>query len=312
METDWDVVVAGGGAAGLSAALLLGRARRRVLAVDAGEQRNRVAEHMHGVLGHDGIAPSALIALGRDEIARYGVEHVSSAVVDITDVGRALAVGLGSGRRLRTRALVVATGARDELPDIPGLAEHWGTGVVLCPYCHGWEVRDQRLGVLATSPMGVLKAPLIRQWSDRVVLFAARSGELTDDDERRLRARGIGVVTSPAVELVTEHDRVAGMRTADGHVHPIDALFTESRIVPRDELLAGLELARTEGPFGSFLAVDETGRTSHPRIWAIGNVSNPAATVPMATGAGALAAGFVNMALVTEDVDDAVELAGAA
>ncbi|ROR95896.1 thioredoxin reductase [Salana multivorans] len=306
----WDAIVIGGGAAGLSAALLLGRARRRVLVVDAGSPRNRFADHMHGVLGNEGTPPADLLLRGRGEVADYGVELRDGAVETVRDEGARLAVTLADGGVELARALVVATGLTDELPDLPGLAERWGTSVLHCPYCHGWEVRDERIGILATSPMALHQARLVRQWSDRVTLLAGALGPLDPGEEARLRSRGVEVVAEPVVEVLGDGPRVTGVRTADGRVVELDAIFTAGAPRPHDAFLADLGLARADLPFGlgSFLAVDPTGRTSHERVWAVGNVVNPMANVPMAIGAGAFTGGAVNGALVEEDFD----LAGAA
>ncbi|MGO2745393.1 NAD(P)/FAD-dependent oxidoreductase [Microbacterium sp.] len=301
----WDAIVVGGGAAGLSAALLLGRARRRVLVIDAGSPRNRFAAHMHGVLGNEGTPPAELLRKGRAEVAAYGIEFLDGTVQNVEAADSGLAIVLSTGRAQRARALVVASGIVDELPDVPGLAPRWGTSVLHCPYCHGWEVRDQRLGVLATSPMGLHQTQLVRQWSDRVVLFAAGLGTLDPVAEQRMRARGVEVVASPVVEILGEDDRITGVRTGDGRMVEVDAVFTTGAPRPNDGFLTGLGLSRTDSPFGlgSFLSVDQAGKTSHDQVWAIGNVVNPAANVPMAIGAGAFAGGAVNGALVEEDFD---------
>lgn len=311
-DKTWDVIVIGGGAAGLSAALLLGRARRQVLVVDAGSPRNRFAAHMHGVLGNEGVDPADLLTRGREEVAAYGVE-VRPGQVDRVDQASeddagtaAITVTLDDGTRLPARALVVATGMTDQLPDVPGLAERWGTSVLHCPYCHGWEVRGQRLGLLATSPMDLHRAQLIRQWSDDLTVFTAGVGQLEPDLEARLRSRGITLVDSPVVEVLGEGESITGVRTDDGAVVELDAIFTGGEPQPHEAFLADLELDRTDNPMGSFLAVDPMGRTSAERIWAVGNVTNPGATVPMSIGAGALTGGAVNMALVAEDFDRAV------
>ncbi|CAM5602807.1 NAD(P)/FAD-dependent oxidoreductase [Streptomyces violaceorubidus] len=149
-----DVVVVGGGAAGLSAALVLGRSRLRTLVVDAGEPRNAPSDHMQGYLTRDGMSPAEFLALGREEIARYGVELVRDRAVDVCR-DEDFAVRLAGGRTVRARRLIVTTGLRDELPAVPGVAERYGRDVLHCPFCHGWEVRDERFGVLATSPLGV-------------------------------------------------------------------------------------------------------------------------------------------------------------
>jgi len=300
----WDAIVVGGGAAGLSAALMLGRARRRTLVIDAGRPRNRFADHMHGVLGNEGTPPVELLRKGRAEAGDYGVEFLDGTVTSVSDTGDGLAVLLTDDRVEQARALVVATGITDELPDVPGLAQQWGKKVLHCPYCHGWEVRDQRLGVLATSPMALHQAHLVRQWSDRIVLFSAGIGDLDPADEQRLRAREIEIVTEPVIEVLGDDERVTGVRTADGSITDVDAIFTAGAPRPHDDFFAGLGLQRAEQPagVGAFLAVDMAGRTSHARIWAAGNVVNPMANVPMAMGAGAFTGGAVNGALVEEDV----------
>ena len=306
MHEQWDVVVAGGGAAGLSAALMLGRARRRVLVVDAGSPRNRFAAHMHGVLDNEGTDPTELLRRGRQEAAGYGVEFAEDTIVRAEDVPDGLLVTLAGGGTARAQALVAATGITDELPAVPGLAERWGTGVLHCPYCHGWEVRDQRLGVLATSPMSLHQAELVRQWSDRLVLFTAGLGELAPEAALRLRSRGVVLVTSPVTEVLGEAGRLTGVRTADGATVELDAIFTAGTPRPHDGFLDSLHLERKDTPWGSFIAVDATGRTSHPRVWGAGNVVDPGANVPVSIGAASMAGAMANAALVAEEFDQAV------
>jgi thioredoxin reductase len=168
-NNSFDVLVVGGGAAGLSAALMLGRARRRVAVVDGGAPRNAPASHMHGFLSRDGMPPSDLLKAGREELAGYGVEIIEDSV---TRLDPGFTARLAGGRELTARRVLVATGVHDDLPDVPGLRESWGTDAVTCPYCHGYEVRDQPLGVLGTEPASVEHALLVRQWSPDVVYFA--------------------------------------------------------------------------------------------------------------------------------------------
>ncbi|WP_439593392.1 NAD(P)/FAD-dependent oxidoreductase [Microbacterium sp.] len=299
----WDAIIIGGGAAGLSAAQMLGRSRRRTLVVDAGSPRNRFAAHMHGVLGQDGTAPLDLIARGREELAAYGVAWLEASVRRVDEHAAGVAVALDDGSIEHARALVVATGITDELPDVPGLAERWGTSVLHCPYCHGWEVRDRRLGVLLVSPHQMHQAQLLRQWSEDVVVFAAIP--LEHAFERRLRARGVEIVTDAVAEVRGDGATLTEVRLENGTVHAVDALFTMGAARPHDDFLAHLGLDRTDTPVGSFLAVDPTGRTSSPRIWAAGNVVNPMANVPLSMGAGAMVGGAVNGALVDEDFANA-------
>lgn len=299
----WDAIVIGGGAAGLSAAQMLGRARRRTLVIDEAEPRNRFASHMHGVLGHDGTAPADLIARGRAENALYGIETTSARVTEVREESAGLAVHTGDRRVLMTRSLVLTTGIVDELPDIPGLAARWGRSVLHCPYCHGWEVRDRALGVLPTSPLGVHQAEMVRQWSDRVVVFTGLLGDLDGAVRSRLMASGIRVVDAGIGEVVGDDDSIRAIRLDDGEEVEIDALFTAGTPRPRDGFLVDLDLERAETPWGWFIRTDPAGKTSHPRVWAAGNVVSPTATVPMAMGAGSMAGAAVNGALVAEDFD---------
>ncbi|MUN63121.1 methyltransferase domain-containing protein [Kocuria sediminis] len=301
----WDVVVIGGGAAGLSAALLLGRARRRTLVVDAGSPRNRFAGHMHGVLGQEGVPPAELLQRGRAEVSAYGVRITRGTVERVDPSGAGVEVTLHEGEPVQARTVIVATGMTDELPGIPGLAERWGRTVLHCPYCHGWEVADQRLGVLTTSPLGLHQAQLVRQWSDTVTVFTAGLGPLDAAAELRLRSRGIDLVASPVVEVLGASEGIDAVRTADGALTAVDALFTAGTPRPHTAFLDHLGLATTDTPMGRFLAVDGTGRTSNDRIWAAGNVTSAGLTVPMSIGAGALTGGAVNAALVAEDFDRA-------
>src|SRR3954463_785114 len=168
MTAPYDVVVVGGGAAGLSAALVLGRARRRVAVVDAGAPRNAPASHMQGFLSRDGMPPSDLLAAGRAEVEGYGVELIAG---EVSSIETGFAVTVADRRGLQARRILVSTGVTDDVPDIPGVRERWGRDLLHCPYCHGWEVRDRPLGVLATGPGSVEHAHLIRQWSDDVMFF---------------------------------------------------------------------------------------------------------------------------------------------
>ncbi|MFF4803653.1 NAD(P)/FAD-dependent oxidoreductase [Streptomyces sp. NPDC001351] len=303
----YEVIVVGGGAAGLSAALVLGRARRRTLVVDAGEPRNAPAAHMHGYLSRDGMPPAEFLAIGREEIARYGVELVRDRAVDVTK-GEDFAVALASGRTVRARRLVIATGLRDELPAVPGVAERFGRDVLHCPYCHGWEVRDQAFGVLATTPLSVHQALMVSQWSKDVTLFlhTVPEEELSDDDLRRLAAAGVKVVPGEVAELVVEDDRLTGVRLTDTTTHAREVVFTAPRPVPGTGLLERLGAELQETPFGAYPVVDPTGLTSVPGVWAVGNAMGFAEQVVNAAAGGYRAGAFINGELLMTDLDTAV------
>ncbi|MER7705205.1 NAD(P)/FAD-dependent oxidoreductase [Kitasatospora sp. NPDC097605] len=304
-----DVVVVGGGAAGLNAALVLARACRRVAVVDAGQPRNAPAARMGGFLSRDGMAPAALLETGRAELAGYGVDLLDARVDHIEPApsprGPAFDVHLAGGPALRARRVVVATGLRDGLPELPGLAERWGRDVLHCPYCHGYEVRDRPLGVLGTHPGAVHQALLLRQWSADVVLLA-HTLELSADDRARLAARGVRVVEGELKRVVVTDDRLRGVELADGTAVPREAVFLFPRAVPRDALLFGLACERDAQ---GWVTTDRTGRTSVPGVWAVGNVADPRAQVVTAAGAGAAAAFALNHDLVDEDVEHALAAA---
>ncbi|MEU0117957.1 NAD(P)/FAD-dependent oxidoreductase [Streptomyces bobili] len=305
----YEVIVIGGGAAGLSAGLVLGRARRRTLVVDAGEPRNAPAAHMQGYLSRDGMSPAEFLATGREEIARYGVELVRDRAVDAARDG-GFTVTLAGGRTVRARQLVVATGLKDELPPVEGLAERFGRDVLHCPYCHGWEVRDQAFGVLATSPMSVHQALIVTQWSKDVTLFlhTVAEAELSAEDLRRLAAAGVPVVPGEVAGLAVEDDRLTGVRLGDGSVHAREALFVAPRAVPRTDLLARLGAGMTETPFGSYPVVDGRGLTTVPGLWAAGNASGFAEQVINAASRGYRAGAAINGELLMNDLDAAVQV----
>ena len=308
----YDVVVTGGGAAGLNGALQLARSRRSVLVVDAGQPRNRPAHAVHGLLGHDGLPPAQLLARGRDEVRGYGGEVVTGAVAAVRgDLDSGFTVALADGRAVRARRLLVTSGLVDELPDIPGLRERWGRDVVHCPYCHGWEVRDQAIGVLASGPRSVHQALLFRQLSDDIVYFR-RETALGDAEAVQLAARGIRVVDGEVSALVIADDRLAGVRLADGSVIPRQAVAVGARMAARAGFLADLGLKPSEHPsgMGVHIPADPAGRTEVPGVWAAGNVTDPFAQVGASAAGGALAGAVINADLVEEETRRAVEALG--
>jgi len=298
---EYDVVIIGGGAAGLSAALVLSRARRTVLVVDAGQPRNAPAAHLHGFLSRDGMVPGELLTVGLAEVQRYGGEVVQDAVVRVARSERGFEVELRSGPGVTARRLLVATGLHDELPDVSGLRERWARDVLHCPYCHGYEVHGQRLGVLGGSPGSVRYAQIVRQWSDDVVFFVP-TGTLTDSEREQLVARAIGIVEGNVAQVVAQGERLHGVALDDGTVVRRDALFVPPRFVPNNDLLVDLGCnLNADG----WVRIDAHGQTTTPGVWAAGNVSNPRAQVITAAGEGSAAAIAINADLVDEDVRDA-------
>jgi thioredoxin reductase len=296
---DDGVVVVGGGAAGLSAALVLVRARRAVAVVDAGGPRNAPAAHMHGFLSRDGMAPRDLLAVGRAEVAGYGGTLIDDTVVDVEP---GFHVRLASGSSLRARRILVATGLRDELPKIPGVRERWGRDLLHCPYCHGYEVRDQPLGVLGGSPEAVQHALLVRQWSPDVTLFP-HTDSVGPAQRELLTARGIRVVEGAVARLVVDNDQLQGVELGDGTVTARAAVFVRPRFVPNAGLLSGLGCEVDEH---GWVVHDPVGRTSVAGVWVAGNAADPRAQVITAAGQGSAAAIALNADLVDEDIKDAL------
>ncbi|MEV4516989.1 NAD(P)/FAD-dependent oxidoreductase [Dactylosporangium sp. NPDC049525] len=306
MRNEYDVVIIGGGAAGLSAALTLSRARRHVLVVDAGNPRNAPASHVHNYLGRESTPPAELLAIGRAEVTQYGGEILNGVVTAVHprpgDPARPrFAVELTDGTTIEARRILVTTGLTDELPDIPGVAEHWGSHVLHCPYCHGWEVRDRPVAILATSPMAAHQALLWRQWTPDVTLLLHTGPAPSADELARLDRRGIRVVEGEVIGYGPD-----GARLADGTLVPVDALVLMGRIEARADALAPLGLKPVDFEanghrFGTHLPAGPGGATTVPGVYVAGNVTDPMATVIAAAAAGVSTAGMLNMDLVMED-----------
>jgi thioredoxin reductase/SAM-dependent methyltransferase len=312
-HAEYDVVVVGGGAAGLSGALALGRARRKVLVIDAGRPRNAPAQAVHTYLTREGMPPLELQAAGRKEVEAYGGEVVTGTVVSAERIGGEgrFRVVLEDGTAVVADRLLLATGLVDELPAVPGLAERWGRDVLHCPYCHGWEVRDQPIGVLATGPLAVHQALLWRQWSEDVTLFLHTGPEPGEEQREQLAARGVAVVEGEVTGLEVTGDALAGVRLADGRLVARRALAVATRLIARTELLAGLGLETEEQEMaghviGTRIPADPVGATRVPGVWVAGNAANVTDQVVVAAAAGLRAGAAINADLIAEETRRAV------
>ena len=285
-----DAVVVGGSWAGLSAGMQLARARRRVLVVDAGRPRNRFARASHGFLGQDGRAPADVAADARAQVLAYPTAGlVEGEAEHARRAGDGFEVVLASGETLRAARLVLATGVVDELPEVEGLRERWGVTVLHCPYCHGYEVADRRLGVLATGPASMHQAMLIPDWSADVTLFT--NGAFAPDAEQRaaLAARGVRVEERPVRALLGDAPRLDGVRLADGEVVPLDALFTASRTRMASPLAEQLGCALDEGMNGPIVRTDDFKETTVPGVYAAGDATRAMHNATFASADGVLA-----------------------
>jgi thioredoxin reductase (NADPH) len=300
MET-YDVAIIGGGAAGLSAALTLSRARRTVLVIDAGDPRNAPAGHVHNYLGRENTPPGELLAAGRAEVGQYGGEIRNGVVTAVTGAVPDFTVETADGRTVTARRILATTGLTDELPDIPGIAEHWGSRVLHCPYCHGWEVRDRPVAILATTALAGHQALLWRQWTPHVTLLRHTAPPPSAEELARLERRGVRIVEGEVTAFDTEGAHLAG-----GTLVPADALVLMSRVAARAAFLKplGIEPADFEANgqrLGTHLPSGLGGATGVPGVYLAGNVTDPMATVIASAAAGLAAAGMINMDLVLED-----------
>lgn len=307
-----DVVVVGGGVAGLAAALALSRAKRSVVVVDSGHPRNAPAAHAHGYLTRDGLPPLELLATGRREVRGYGAEIVNGTVTSLMRLlGGGFRVTLAQGGGRDARRVLVATGLVDELPDIRGLRERWGRDVVHCPYCFGWELREAVLGVLATGPHAAAQTLMWRQWSSDVSLFLHTAPALTDGELEQLAARGISVVEGEVVAVEVTDDRLTGVRLQSGNIIPIEALVVGPRFGARHVLLEALGVTVSEHPLGIGWQVqaDAIGQTAAPGVWVAGNVADVTAGLMQSAASGVTAGVAINADLTAEDTDRAVAAA---
>jgi thioredoxin reductase len=304
----FDVAVIGGGAAGLTGAVTLGRTRRSVVVIDSGEPRNAPSDGVHMFLTRDGIKPAEFGELGRREVETYGGRVISATAVGVRRAVDTFEVTLDTGAVIAARRLLVTTGLIDELPDVPGLRQLWGRDVHHCPYCHGWELHGRTVGVLGSGPRAVHQALMFRQWVDDLVLFVHTAPEPTPDELEQLAARGIRVVPGLVDSLDTVNGRLSGVRMADGTVVARQSLVVAPRFVARSQVLESLGLSAKEHPMGlgEFIPADGTGMTAVPGVWVAGNVTDLSAGVVIAAAGGMLAATTINADLIAEDTRNAV------
>jgi thioredoxin reductase len=293
-----DVIIIGGSFAGLSAAIYLARARRSVLIIDAGKPRNRFAAHSHGFLAQDGAEPSQILATARAQVIAYPtVTILEGTAVSAAQSNAGFDVTLSDGQVLHAGNLVLAYGLRDELPAIPGLVERWGKSVIHCPYCHGFEFADQRLGVLATSPHSVHHAMLIPQWGPTTYFLNGHdmpdAAMLTE-----LSQRGVTIETEKVVAVLGEGDAVHAVALADGRQIAIDALYAGPQSHHNCEIAAQLDLAMDAAPWGQMIRTDGFKMTSVKGVYAAGDIARGGHAVAWAVADGVTAGVSLHRSLV--------------
>jgi thioredoxin reductase len=291
----FDAVVIGGGPAGLSAALSLGRARRRVLLAACGPVRNAPAHAAHNVFTRDGTAPAELLRIGREQLQPYDVVIQDECATDVQHTESGYVVALQSGE-VRARGIVLATGVRDVLPDIPGFQELWGTGVFHCPYCHGWEVANQPLAIYANGEAALHLTKLLRGWSNDLILFTDGPAELPVEDVQRIRSNGI-VIREEAVGRLAGSQGLEAVILKNGEAIDRTGIFVRPKQELRSDLPHKLGCAIT--PQGRIQA-DELGRTSVPWVFVAGDAGPIQQWVISAAASGAIAGAGLNYDLLTE------------
>ncbi|KWX57153.1 NAD(P)/FAD-dependent oxidoreductase [Mycobacterium sp. NAZ190054] len=301
---EFECAVVGGGAAGLSAALVLGRARRRTIVIDGDDPSNRAAPVIGGLLGYDRRPPDQLYAAGREELTEYpSVEYRRAEVRSGRRVDRGFVLDVDDGTEVRAQRVLLATGMAYAPPQLPGLAELWGVSVFQCPFCHGWEVRDTRLAALASGQEGVHAALMLRGWSDDVVLLTDGRSELSPDDERLLHRAGVTVDDRRVVELTGTDGRLETIVFADGTRLDRDALMVEAPVRQRSPLAEQLGATCTPGPLGTEpLTVDKIARTSAGGVFAAGDVCTEQPHLAGAVASGSEAAMIIVQSLLADEV----------
>ena len=287
----YDIIVIGGSFAGLSAAMQLARARRRVLVVDAGRPRNRFAHASHGFMGQDGRTPAQIVETATAQVLAYPTAELRrDEAVDAARTEHGFEIALASGGRVHARRVVLATGVVDELPDLPGLRERWGKSVLHCPYCHGFEVAGRRLGVLAHGEANVHQALLLPDWSDDVTLFTNETFVPTEAHRESLARRGVRIEARRVTALVGEGEALHGVRL-DGREEAVrvDALFTSSRTRMASPLAEQLGCAFDEGPFGAFIRTTDRRETTVQGVFAAGDAARASHNATWASSDGVTA-----------------------
>ena len=284
-----DVIIIGGSFAGLSAAMQLARGQRKVTVIDAGEPRNRFSDQSHGFFGLDGVSPFAI----QQETYRQLLKYPTANIVKIKAVAvekhtEGFSVTLEDKAILRSKKLILATGLKDEIPDIPGLKERWGTTVIHCPYCHGYEVRNQPLGVIATSPLSAHQAGMIPDWGPTTYFT---QGLFKPDEEQSafLKKRGVTIEDSPIIEVLGRTPEISTVYLADGRTIRIAALFVGPKTHMSSPFAEQLGCEFEEGPLGLVIKTDALKHTTVEGVFAAGDVSNPMQNATLASASGVMA-----------------------
>lgn len=296
----YDVIIVGGSFAGLSAAMQLARARRRIALIDSGLPRNRYAPHSHGFLGQDGKPPAEIVQQARAQLAQYPtVKFLDGVAANARHHAGLLHVEMANGQAVEGKRLILATGLRDQLPPLPGLQERWGVTVLHCPYCHGYEMAGRPLGVLAAHPMSAHQAMLLPDWGPTTYFT---QGEFEPDAEQAalLNRRGVRIERTPVVELMGAAPAIDAVKLADGRRMAVNALFVASKTHMSSPLAQQLGCAFNDGPQGPLIRMDEFRQTTVAGVYAAGDAAIPMSNATLASASGVMAGVCVHRSLVME------------
>ena len=306
LPTTHDVIILGGSYAGLSAAMQLGRARRSTLVVDSGLTRNRFAPAAHGFFGHDGLAPAEMIRAARQQVAAYpSISFSAGEAVAARASNEGFSVTLADGSAVRSRKLVLAFGVEDLLPDIPGLRERWGHSVLHCPYCHGYELKQAPVGVIAIGPMATHQALIVADWGP-VTLFTNGRDDIDADARARLGRRGVQLEEERVAALEGDGGKLAGVRLTDGRLIQLAAVFIGAPVRLRSGIAEELGCTLDAGPLGPFIKTDDVRLTSVPGVYAAGDITRPMHNATLASADGVLAGVAAHQALMADALAAAV------
>lgn len=291
----YDVIIVGGSYSGVSAGLQLARGRRKVLIIDAGQRRNRFADHSHGFLGRDGHNPAAIVSEAREQLLAYPtVKWVAQTAIHARADQEGYVITVGSGDEFTTRRIILATGVQDEFPAIPGLSKLWGKRVFHCPYCHGYELDGGKVGVLASSPLAIHQALLLPDWGP-TTLFLNQVFEPDAEQLASLSRRGVMVEAEPVVSVAEEQ---ADVTLASGRIIKLAGLFIQPRTRISSPLSAQLGCEFEAGPTGEFIKVNAMRETNVPGVFACGDAAVGAGNVAIAVGDGARTGAAAHQSLI--------------
>lgn len=292
----FDAIIVGGSYAGLSAAMALGRSLRDVLIIDGGKPCNRQTPHAHNLIAHDGNTPSEIAAKAREQVLAYPTVHwLNDWVTEVKGLDPNFSVTTSSAQTFHAKKILLATGVKDIMPDLKGFSESWGISVLHCPYCHGYEVRQTALGVLANGEMGYEMSKLISQWSKTVTLFTNGKATLTDDQRKILEQHHIPVIEKEISELVHEKGYLSQLLFKDGTTHPLHALFAKIPAIQHSDMAVQLGCTMTDT---GHIAIDALQKTNVKGIYAAGDCTTMFRSLSAAIASGGLAGAMMNRELI--------------